>query len=297
MKTLEQCQWKAFRVEDLFEVNTGANVAKSSMSDGQIPRITATDTNNGVDLFTCECDNRNFRTYENVISISFLGSCFYQPYKASFDMKIHSVKLKDRAFNKHVALFIACQCRRSCSQNTYGNQMSSSDLKQQLVFLPINIDGSPDYQFMEEYMKQLERKLLMRYKNYLKTKEYCVHNKEYKKNEPKWKEFGVNEVFPNIKRGRRLKKDDHISGQMPYISSSALDNGVDNFVSNNQGVRIFSNCLTIANSGSVGATFYHPYSFVASDHVTALANGGINKYIYLFGKKNTHFSYKKGKKS
>ena len=83
-------------------------------------------------------------------------------------------------------------------------------------------------------------------------------------------------------RGKRLKTDDHIVGSMPYVSSSAMDNGVDNFISNKQGVRIFKNCLTIANSGSVGATFYHPYSFVASDHVTSLVNDKFNKYIYLF---------------
>lgn len=100
--------------------------------------------------------------------------------------------------------------------------------------------------------------------------------------ELKWKAFDINDIFPNIKRGRRLKTGDHIKGPMPYVSSSAMDNGVDNFVSNKDGVRIFSECLTIANSGSVGATFYHPYSFVASDHVTSLSNNSFSKYVYLF---------------
>ena len=100
--------------------------------------------------------------------------------------------------------------------------------------------------------------------------------------ELRWKEFNVKDVFPCIMRGRRLKTDDHIEGTMPYVSSSAMDNGVDNFISNSKGVRIFSNCVTIANSGSVGASFYHPYSFVASDHVTSLTNDKFNKYIYLF---------------
>lgn len=38
----------------------------------------------------------------------------------------------------------------------------------------------------------------------------------------------------------------------------------------------------MANSGSVGSTFYHPYKFVASDHVTHLKSNNFNKYIYLF---------------
>ena len=69
---------------------------------------------------------------------------------------------------------------------------------------------------------------------------------------------------------------------MPYVSSTAMNNGIDGYVSNKKKVRIFSNCLSLANSGSVGACFYHPYSFVASDHITKLENNKFNRHIYLF---------------
>lgn len=69
---------------------------------------------------------------------------------------------------------------------------------------------------------------------------------------------------------------------MPYVSSTALNNGVDGFVGNEGGVRKFSDCLTVANSGSVGSAFYHRYEFVASDHVTQLRRQGLDKYAYLF---------------
>lgn len=71
-------------------------------------------------------------------------------------------------------------------------------------------------------------------------------------------------------------------GSIPYVSSSALNNGVDNFVSNDKGVRKFSDCLSLANSGSVGSTFYEPFEFVASDHITHLKSDKFNKYHYLF---------------
>lgn len=44
---------------------------------------------------------------------------------------------------------------------------------------------------------------------------------------------------------------------------------------------MFANCLSLANSGSVGACFYHPYKFVASDHVTALVHSGADSSCYL----------------
>ena len=85
-----------------------------------------------------------------------------------------------------------------------------------------------------------------------------------------------------IQRGKRLKTADHVTGDKPYVSSSARSNGVDNFIGNNKNVRRFEDCLTIANSGSVGKSFYHRYEFVASDHVTALSSSQLNKYHYLF---------------
>lgn len=99
--------------------------------------------------------------------------------------------------------------------------------------------------------------------------------------EKEWKAFKITDIFSIIKRGRRLKKADHTKGNIPYVSSTALNNGVDGFIGNKKGVR-YSNCLTVANSGSVGSSFYHPYEFIASDHVTALINPAFNKFIYLF---------------
>ena len=61
-----------------------------------------------------------------------------------------------------------------------------------------------------------------------------------------------------------------------------MNNGIDGFVSNKEKVRIFKNGLSIANSGSVGATFYQPFSFVASDHITGLESDNFKEFIYLF---------------
>lgn len=97
-----------------------------------------------------------------------------------------------------------------------------------------------------------------------------------------WKAFYIVDVFDTIQRGKRLKTADHLVGNIPYISSSALNNGVDNFVSNDKDVRKFSDCLSLANSGSVGSCFYEPFEFVASDHITHLKSKAFNKYHYLF---------------
>lgn len=98
----------------------------------------------------------------------------------------------------------------------------------------------------------------------------------------KWKAFDFTDVFTDIQRGKRLKKADHSEGNTPYVSSTSQTNGVDGFIGNTSRVRAFEDCLTVANSGSVGSAFYHRYRFVASDHVTRLQREGLDKYAYLF---------------
>ena len=101
-------------------------------------------------------------------------------------------------------------------------------------------------------------------------------------NEKEWKEFYLRDIFTDIQRGKRLKTADHVQGRTPYVSSSAVNNGVDAFIGNTVKIRKFADCLTLANSGSVGKTFYQKYEFIASDHVTALKSDKLNEYSYLF---------------
>ncbi|MDR3306080.1 MAG: restriction endonuclease subunit S [Endomicrobium sp.] len=95
--------------------------------------------------------------------------------------------------------------------------------------------------------------------------------------------FDFNNVF-DCQRGRRLITQNQIQGNVAYISSSAVNNGLDNYITPPEYMPIYKNKLTLSNSGSVGCLFYHNYEFVASDHVTViwLKYYELNKYIALF---------------
>ena len=282
MKKIEEMKWGEFKILDIFTISPGIRLTKADMLEGNTPFIGATDSNNGITTF---CGNDNASRDSNVLGVNYNGSIvenFYHPYSALFSDDVKRLHLKDIEGNKYIYLFIKQCILMQKIKYEYGYKFNGERMKDQIILLPVKDNGSPDYKYMEEYMQQIEKKLLIRYKNYIGTKDLKLKVGGKKMDKCRWKEFDIKDLFPHIMRGRRLKTDDHIAGQMPYVSSSAMDNGVDNFVSNNQGVRVFNDCLTIANSGSVGATFYHPYSFVASDHVTSLANSDFNKYIYLF---------------
>lgn len=281
---LKNIEWGVFIIGEIFNVSTGNLLNKKLLKKGLIPRITATDNNNGIYDFYQKINHNNYRELTNFISISFLGSVFYHPYTASLDMKIHSIQIPNKELNKYYAEFIVLCLKRTASIFSYGDQLSSSDLPKKKILLPINQKGDPDYVFMEKYIQLKEQEKVVDFRNYIDRRILKIKNFINVKslNEKRWGEFFLNEVFLKIQRGKRLKKDDHVPGIMPYVSSSALNNGVDAFVSNKEKVRVFNNCLTLANSGSVGATFYQPFYFVASDHITKLENENFNEFVYLF---------------
>lgn len=129
-----------------------------------------------------------------------------------------------------------------------------------------------------------EFSMIMQGREYLFTKR--ISKIEYKDivelAEVNWHPFYVADVFTVIARGKRLKKAEHTPGMTPYVSSTAMNNGVDGFIEAVPGTRVFSDCISLANSGSVGSAFYEPFDFVASDHVTHLKREGLSKWTYLF---------------
>lgn len=271
-------EWKEFSIEDLFKVKIGKNIDGNKIDkvSGKSAYITRKESDNGLDGFI-DFDNSLLNKEFPVITI---GNETAEPFVQEFPFftgtKVNILIPKTELSSK-ILFFISTSLKTHKSKYSYSFTINSTRLKRQKILLPVNSKGKPDYAFMESYMKQKEKKLLKEYEKQIKNVKNAVALSQ-----KEWKEFKLTNVFNDIQRGKRLKKDDHKNGNMPYVSSTGTTNGVDGFVGNKNNVRIFSNCLTLANSGSVGATFFQPFSFVASDHVTKLENEKFDKYIYLF---------------
>ena len=285
MKTLQECSWKEFAISDVFDVSGTTTTHPSKLvAKGNTPRVTCAATNNGLDdFYTNEPTEKGGVITIDSATIGFVG---YHPYDFIATDHVEKLTLKDGQKLPYLAgLFVKKAIENAVgTKYSYGYKFAQQRIKRQTILLPTTPDGTPDWQFMEDYMREVEKKLLSQALPILQERisNYKNISGGVKIDKQSWKEFAIKDVFATIQRGKRLKTDDHIAGDMPYVSSSAVDNGVDNFISNTENVRMFGDCLTLANSGSVGATFYHPYTFVASDHVTKLQSSTINKYAYLF---------------
>ena len=281
---LSDREWKEFRIGDLFEV-TGSVTTKPQnlIENGFIPRITCSATNNALDDFY-----QNKATEKGgvlTVDSATIGYVSYQSHDFIATDHVEKITNKDNSYiSRFIGLFEKqCIDKATISKYGYGYKFAQERIKNQKILLPVSENGEPDYDFMENYIHELEQEKLSEYKTYAQKQvsELCYQDIEPLENK-EWKAFLLTDLFENIQRGKRLTKENQKDGSIPYVSSSAQNNGVDNYISNTMGVRFFENCLSLANSGSVGSCFYEPFKFVASDHITHLKNLKNTKYSYLF---------------
>lgn len=284
MHNLESITWGTFRIGDILTIENCKCSKVSALKDGDVPYIGATANNNGVLRFVERKECLITKGNCIVFICDGEGSIGLSIYKSEDFIGTTTVKVgRSKHLNKYTVMFITTVADTVRGKYNFGYKRNEKNLKRETISLPITTDGVPDWSFMEEYMKQVERQLLKptidKLCKRLIVNELMGGGKSLHSN---WKAFYFTEVFTEIQRGKRLKKADHKVGDTPYVSSTSFNNGVDGFIGNDGGVRRFEDCLTLANSGSVGSAFYHRYEFIASDHVTQLKREGLDKYAYLF---------------
>lgn len=246
MKQIDTRQWKEFIIKDIFitekqgkncQVPTGAYIEKKSLLDGNIPRITVMGTNNGIcGYYANNIDDKNYRIYENFISVSFLGTVFYQKEQASLDMKVHCLKPINIELNEYTGLFLVTAIGKSLKASTYSDQISSKVLAGLSIKLPVDETGNPDFSGTLDISS--------------------------------WKLFQISELF-NVQKGKRLTKADMKDGKIRFIGASAINNGITAYISNDEHLHP-QNTITLSYNGSIGEAFYQDEMFWASDDVNVL---------------------------
>jgi hypothetical protein len=273
--------WHEFFIEDIAEIISGRDIYDAERLQGKVPYISSTAKKNGIGHFVCNNNNTLERNCLSVNRNGSVGYSFYHPYQGLYSNDCR--KLRPKVKSDYVAFFLSNQITSQRQKYSYGYKMGTGRLKRQKIMLPSLNENEPNWQLMESYTKALISKKKAKYIDFCRKELAKLKPKKIDPLEDKkWHEFFLKDIFQVVQRGKRLTKANQVEGLHPYVSSTAMNNGVDNFIGNEESVRIFSSCLTIANSGSVGSSFYHPYKFVASDHVTHLQNDKFDRHTYLF---------------
>lgn len=283
MKNLSELTWKAFDIHDVFpDVKRGKRLKTDDHIMGSMAYVSSSAINNGVDNFIGNEDG--VRMFEDCITLAnsgSVGTAFYHPYK--FVASDHVTKLKNDNFNKYIYLFIATVANRLSEKYSFNREINDKRLGREKIMLPVTESGEPDYEYMEVYMKAVEKRLLAQYKAYLTSVHGSGLSGGGNFGEVRWKAYSLNEIC-DIKPGVRLVSRQMEEGERPFIGAADSNNGVTNFVSN-KNASLDSNLLGVNYNGNgVAIGFYHPYEAIFTDDVKRIKfkQQEGNKYVYLF---------------
>ena len=275
--------WEEFLFPKIFsEIFIAKSSDSNALSKGDIPFVGRSSVNNGFQGLYHVSESKIVK--KNCITVSMVGEprAFYQPYDFTCSQNI--LVLRNEILNKDISKFLISIINSYLISKGfgYGYPVGLNRVIKNKLMLPVNSQGQPNWQFMEDYIKQEQKQQAQKIIDYYERKLIELAGDVVGLDKVEWKTFRFTEVFQEIQRGKRLTKANQTDGPKPYISSTSENNGVDAFIGNGTGVRKFEDVLTLANSGSVGSTFYQQFEFVASDHVTALKSENADKYAYLF---------------
>lgn len=253
--------WKMFVLDKTFDVSKYGDVENvRALKPGNVRYISTTRFNNGLSKMVSNTDYVVEKG--NCITIGIDGSfaTFYQHH--DFIRTTNIAVLRNVNLNKFNSLFICTVIKAAISKYYYGVKLKSTGVLESTEILLPSKDDHPDWDYMTDYIKAIYDKQ----KETLKSK---IDRTIYDIDFSTWKEEKLTTLF-EYQRGQRYTKEAQKPGPYPYISSTEENNGVDAHVVLGPRSKVYKDCLTMANSGSRGVTFYHEGEFIASDHVTVL---------------------------
>lgn len=299
---MDTSSWKWFRYDEIFDIKHGFyNKKPEDNPEGDIPFIGATDSNNGVtshsDLDTIAItaktgDGNNAPIEEkifpaNCITVSNDGSvgyAFYQNKEFTCSHSVNPLYIKSHVLNEYIALFLCSIIEKERFRWAYGRKWRPIRMPSSMIKLPVTPEGSPDWQYMETFVKDTIIPQLPKKAQKVWLKKYDpkpLQDMKMMLNTDEWKWFNYTDLF-HISGSKTTPLEDlegYGKGEYPYVTTQAVNNGVEryfNYYTEKGGV------LTV-DSAVLGFCSYQEKDFSASDHVEVLTPlFKMNKYVALF---------------
>ena len=290
---LESVEWGEYRLGDLFESYNGDfDIQRSLINDEGDYVITAGQTNNGV-LGRSVVHARIFPS--GSITVDMFGYAHYRSfdYKLVTHARVFSL-IPKFDITPHSGLFISNTLHYLPLLFGYQNMCSWAKIENEYIQLPTR-DGKIDYEFMERFISELNAARLAELnaarlaelnaylsitglKDYTLTPEEEQVVKDFRAGNVEWGKYRLGDLFGEATRGKRLKSEDRISGNLPFVTAGEANMGISAFIGNE--VEVFQpNTITIDMFGSAK---YRNYAYGADDHVAVVHTQNLSKHAVCF---------------
>lgn len=209
------------------------------------------------------CNGQGSVGYANYMDVDFIGST-------------DIVAGYNKMLNQYNGLFIATVLCQERPKYSFGRKWKTH-LKDTVIKLPQTIEGFPDWDFMEQYIKSLNHKPLTTQNR----------SSQHPLNIDNWQEFRLDDLFSEI-----YKAEAHVKGDLEFVESpgtntikfisrTEMNNGCDCYLPNN-GISGIENGNAITIGDTTATCFYQKDEFVCGDHIVVCRAEWLNLYTGLF---------------
>ena len=269
---LENVEWGKFSYNVLFKLCAVKNMlTKFSLDDdGKVPVYSSESTNNGIIGYT-KNEPEFIVNKENPIYIIFGDhtrsfNIATDSFCVTDNVKVLSVK---EVCSIKVLLCIISSWKKCIPNIGYSRHWS---LAKNIQFnLPISKNGKIDFEFMENFIADLETERIKKLEDYLIANgfdNYTLTAKEKQilkdfKNQ-KFREFNVIDIF-EIENTKNILSRDIIenSGDTPYLCASTENNAISSYISYDEKYLDKGNCVFIG--GKTFVVTYQEKDFYSND--------------------------------
>jgi len=292
---LDSVEWGEYKLGDLFEINpTKYYKLKNEeiiSENGHIPLISNSSTDNGVMGFSNLKANNKGNTLTCSDTTVGADTMYYQANDFIGYSHIQHLVSKFTPFNRAIASVIIASCRVATSKKyDYGNKFNRIEMNKTKIQLPTK-NGDIDFDFMENFIGELETQRIKKLDAYLKAsnlKDYNLTDKEQKVLDDfeniKFEEFKINELFDVNSYKKRFDANKVTISKIgnPYIVRTALNNGVRGYI--NEDERYLNDGNTISFGQDTATMFYQEKPYFTGDKIKILKSkdNKLNKQNGLF---------------
>ena len=285
-------QYKQFRIGDiLHRINVAkipyriSEMPKIPCGEYVIPAIACGSQNQGI---ACYVPETNVTVLQNVISIAANGDgyAFWQPNKFTIIQDAYAVERSDGVpFTESTALFFVAGLQKLLDQSFgWNNKSGWNKIKECSLALPVTPDGTPDWDYMQQRIKELEQQRIKELEQYLiatglndyeltdedrKTLSLsCAGSYEKSDNEAasgmrkEMREFRIGDLFESYLGNIDIQRSDINGCGVPVVSSGEQNLGVIGMT--NIEARIFPpGTITVDMFGNA---YYRDFSYKMVTH-------------------------------
>lgn len=217
--------WKEYKLKNIgFSIYHGIRQKQSDREDGQIPLLTAGKEKQGVAAYIANPSCQ----YEDPITVDMFGNSFFHKGIYSGDDNIYFFINKD--LNDVIKVFISSIInKQNSSLYSFKSQFRQPQANALTVTLPSKADGTPDYKYMESYMKNILQESEKNIEN-LRN----IDNDKKKIDISKWQEYRLGDLFYKCNLDKKdnfnkisdvsLEKTDEFD--LPLVNAKHYNNGI-----------------------------------------------------------------------